>query len=50
MEETIIPTMEDYYLSKEDWDAFVELGVGHMQDEKILKLIPSATKASFTRA
>lgn len=50
LEQEIMPVMDDYYLSKEDWDAFVELGVGHMQDEKILKLIPSATKAAFTRS
>jgi replication factor C subunit 1 len=41
--------MDDYYISKDDWDAFVELGVGDMQDDKILKSIPSNTKATFTR-
>ncbi|BEI84694.1 hypothetical protein CcaverHIS002_0500950 [Cutaneotrichosporon cavernicola] len=44
-----IETMDEYYLGKDDWDAFVELGVGDMSEEKVLKMIPSATKASFTR-
>ncbi|CAK9779377.1 DNA replication factor C, large subunit [Cutaneotrichosporon oleaginosum] len=44
-----IETMDEYFLGKEDWDAFVELGVGDMADDKILKKIPSATKAAFTR-
>lgn len=48
MEETIV-YMDEYYLGKDDWDAFVELGVDTMRDEDILKKIPSATKASFTR-
>ena len=41
--------MDEYYLSKEDWDAFVELGVDSMKDDLILKKIPSAVKAAFTR-
>ncbi|OXH38542.1 replication factor C subunit 1 [Cryptococcus neoformans] len=48
VEETI-EYMDEYYLGKDDWDAFVELGVDTMRDEDILKKIPSATKASFTR-
>jgi len=48
IEETI-QVMDDYYLGKEDWDAFVELGVDTMKDELILKKIASATKAAFTR-
>ncbi|TXT05015.1 hypothetical protein VHUM_03835 [Vanrija humicola] len=45
-----IATMDEYYLGKDDWDAFVELGVDSMRDELVLKQIPSATKAAFTRA
>lgn len=41
--------MDEYYLGKEDWDAFVELGVGEMNGDKIMKDIPSATKSAFTR-
>lgn len=44
-----INVMDEYYLGKDDWDAFVELGVGDMQEDKILKKIPSAVKSSFTR-
>lgn len=45
----MIGYMDEYYLSKEDWDAFVELGVDSMKDELILKKIPSAVKSAFTR-
>jgi replication factor C subunit 1 len=41
--------MDEYYLGKEDWDAFVELGVDTMKDDLILKKIPSAVKTTFTR-
>ena len=48
IEETI-DYMDEYFLGKEDWDAFVELGVDVMKEELILKKIPSTTKSSFTR-
>ncbi|KAG7562255.1 hypothetical protein FFLO_02341 [Filobasidium floriforme] len=48
--ESIIPYLDEYYLNKEDWDAFVELGVGEMKGETISSRIPAATKAAFTRA
>ncbi|KAL7418824.1 DNA replication factor C complex subunit Rfc1 [Cryptotrichosporon argae] len=48
IEETI-GTMDDYYLGKDDWDAFVELGVDTMRDELLLKKIPTAVKTAFTR-
>jgi replication factor C subunit 1 len=41
--------MDEYYLGKDDWEAFVELGVGEMKDETILKHIPTAVKSAFTR-
>ncbi|GAA5925372.1 hypothetical protein JCM1841_002824 [Sporobolomyces salmonicolor] len=46
----VMELMDDYYLTKEDWDAIVELGIGEgfTQDE-VLKLIPTATKGAFTR-
>ncbi|GAA6020636.1 hypothetical protein JCM11491_001129 [Sporobolomyces phaffii] len=46
----VIELMDAYYLTKEDWDAIVELGVGEgfTQDE-VLKAIPTATKSAFTR-
>jgi replication factor C subunit 1 len=41
--------MDEYFLGKEDWDAFVELGVDTMKDDLILKKIPTAVKTAFTR-
>lgn len=45
-----IETMDDYFLGKDDWDAFVELGVDTMAEATVLKKIPTATKTAFTRA
>ena len=45
----MIEHMDEYYLSKEDWDTIVELGVGPNQDAAILKKMNTATKSSFTR-
>jgi replication factor C subunit 1 len=47
--EDIIQTMDEYYLSREDWDTIVELGVDHRKDELVLKKIPAAAKSAFTR-
>ncbi len=41
--------MDEYYISKEDWDTVVELGVGDYTQDTTLKKIPSATKAALTR-
>lgn len=43
----VIDLMDSYFLTREDWDAMVELGVGPM-DESEVKL-ESQTKATFTR-
>lgn len=48
IEETI-ECMDEYFLGKDDWDAFVELGVDEMKEADILKKIPTATKSAFTR-
>ncbi|TFK53303.1 DNA replication factor C, large subunit [Heliocybe sulcata] len=45
----VIDRMDDYYLSKEDWDTIVELGVDQNKDELVLKKIPAATKTALTR-
>ncbi|ETN43692.1 uncharacterized protein HMPREF1541_02851 [Cyphellophora europaea CBS 101466] len=48
----MIDFMDSYYLTKDDYDAIIELGVGPMQgegDESVLKNMESATKATFTR-
>lgn len=44
---SIIDLMDSYYLTKDDWDAILELGVGPMEMEDIK--IDSQVKTSFTR-
>jgi replication factor C subunit 1 len=41
--------MDEYFLSKEDWDTIVELGVGDYKDDVVMKKIAAATKSSLTR-
>ena len=43
----IVQLMDSYFLTKDDWDAILELGVGPM-DEKSIS-IPTQTKTAFTR-
>jgi len=45
--ESIIETMDDYFLTKEDWDAIIELGVGPLDMGGLN--IPTQTKSAFTR-
>jgi len=45
----VIERMDDYYLSKEDWDTIVELGVDDYAQDITMKKIPSATKSALTR-
>lgn len=45
----VIERMDEYFLSKEEWDTIVELGVGDKKDDLILKKIPTATKTAFTK-
>lgn len=45
----IMPYLDEYYLNKDDWDVLVDLGVGDMEGEAMLKKIPTQTKSSFTR-
>lgn len=45
--EEVIELMDSYYLTKDDWDAILELAVGDMDMEKVK--IESQTKATFTR-
>ena len=44
-----IEFMDEYFLTREDWDTIVELGVGDHSDSLVLKKISTATKTSFTR-
>lgn len=45
--EDVIDLMDSYFLTREDWDAMVELGLGPMDESKVK--IDSQTKATFTR-
>ncbi|RDB20289.1 Replication factor C subunit 1 [Hypsizygus marmoreus] len=45
----VIERMDEYYLSKEDWDTVVELGVDDHKDDLVLKKISTATKTALTR-
>ncbi|GAA5889227.1 hypothetical protein JCM6882_000680 [Rhodosporidiobolus microsporus] len=46
----VIELMDEYYLSKEEWEAIVELGVGEgYEQEAVLKSIDSKVKGAFTR-
>ncbi|KAH9963263.1 DNA replication factor C large subunit [Russula dissimulans] len=45
----VITSMDDYYISREDWDTIVELGLGEHKDDVVLKRIATATKTAFTR-
>ena len=43
----VIELLDNYYLTREDFDAMVELGIGPMSEENLN--IPSQVKAGFTR-
>jgi replication factor C subunit 1 len=45
----VIGCMDDYYVSREDWDTIVELGLGEQKDDVVLKKIATATKTALTR-
>lgn len=45
--ESVIDFMDSYYLTRDDWDALVELGLGPMDAEKVK--LDTQTKATFTR-
>ncbi|KAF9906209.1 hypothetical protein BX616_000784 [Lobosporangium transversale] len=45
----LIELMDSYYLSKEDWEAVLELGIGRNDGKKVMDSIPSAVKSAFTR-
>jgi replication factor C subunit 1 len=45
----VIDALDKYFLTKEDWDALVELGVGEYKDDVVLKKISTATKTAFTK-
>jgi replication factor C subunit 1 len=41
--------MDEYYLSRDDWDTIVELGVDGNKSDLILKKISPATKTTLTK-
>ncbi|KAL8736336.1 MAG: hypothetical protein Q9181_002490 [Wetmoreana brouardii] len=43
----VIPLMDSYFLTKDDWDAIVELGVGPMNENNVR--LDTQAKATFTR-
>ena len=45
----VIKNMDDYYVSREDWDTIIELGIGEQKDDVVLKKIATATKTALTR-
>lgn len=45
--EDVIGLMDSYFLTKDDWDAVLELGLGPMNMESVR--LETQTKASFTR-
>ncbi|KAL2832985.1 hypothetical protein BDW59DRAFT_169242 [Aspergillus cavernicola] len=45
--EDVIDLMDAYFLTREDWDALVELGLGPMHESKVK--LETQTKATFTR-
>lgn len=45
----VIEIMDQYYLSKEDWDAIMEFMIGPDKTDTILKKIPATVKSAFTR-
>ncbi|GAA6048823.1 hypothetical protein JCM3770_003639 [Rhodotorula araucariae] len=46
----VIALMDEYYLSKDEWDAIVEMGIGEGRGmDEVLKKIPSQIKSAFTR-
>lgn len=45
----LIEFMDEYYLSKEDWDTILELGIGRNDAKAVLDKIPTQVKTAFTR-
>ena len=45
----VIQLLDDYYLTKEDWDTVMDFMIGSDRTEPLLKKIPTTVKSSFTR-
>jgi replication factor C subunit 1 len=47
--EDVIQMLDDYLISKDEWDTIVELGVGNNKGDDVLKKISTVTKTTLTR-
>lgn len=47
--EDVIDTMDEYYLSREDLDTIMEVGVGERREAVVTKEISTATKTALTK-
>lgn len=47
--DAVIKVMDDYYLTKEDWDTIMEFLIGPASTDSVIKKIPTAVKTAFTR-
>lgn len=45
----IIELMDEYYLTKEEWDGLMELGIGENTAKPLLDKVKTTTKSAFTR-
>ncbi|KAF8318220.1 DNA replication factor C, large subunit [Clavulina sp. PMI_390] len=45
----VIECMDEYFVSKDDWDTIIELGVGDYAQDFVMKKIPGATKSLLTK-
>ncbi|KAK7696549.1 hypothetical protein QCA50_001207 [Cerrena zonata] len=45
----VIERLDDYFLNRDDWDTAIELGVGDLKDDLVLKKISPATKTALTK-
>lgn len=41
--------MDEYFLTRDDWDTIIELGVGDNHETVVTKKISTATKTAFTK-
>lgn len=48
--ESTISVLDHYYLSKDEFDAILELGLGELNGEKAMKDVPTSVKTAFTKA
>jgi replication factor C subunit 1 len=47
--EDMIALMDEYYLTREDFDSIIEISLGPNNGEALMKEVPSNTKTAFTK-